>query len=88
MPDIDGRKDDIIVAALSQKFNDFIERYDRDVGALNEWRRSTDKELDAQGNILRDISPAYARGKWIVGLIMVGSIGVAIKSFWAHIAWK
>jgi hypothetical protein len=88
MPDIDGRKDDLIVAALSQKFNDFIERYDRDVGALNEWRKNTDNELKTQGVILRDISPAYTRGKWIVGLITIGSIGVAVKTFWAHITWK
>lgn len=88
MSEEDRRRDDLIVAQLSQKFNDFIERYDRDVGALNEWRKNTDAELDAQGVILRDISPAYARGKWVVGLIMVGSIGVAIKEFWSHINWK
>lgn len=88
MTDDDRRKDDLIVAQLSQKFNDFLERYDRDSGANNEWRRVTDLELKLQGEILREISPAYTRGKWIAGLIMVGSIGVAIKGFWAHIMWK
>lgn len=82
------RSDDFIVAQLSQRFNDFIERYDRDVGALNQWRKTTDDELKTQGNILRDISPAYTRGKWIVGVIMVGSIGIAVKQFWAHIGFR
>ena len=82
------RKDDILVAQLSQKFNDFIERYDRDMGALNEWRRATDAELKSQGDILRDISPAYNRGKWIVGVIMVGSLGMAVQEFWKHCTWR
>jgi hypothetical protein len=88
MSDNERRADDLIVAQLSQKFNDFIERYDRDCGAFNEWRRATDAELKTQGSILREISPAYTRGKWIAGLIMIGSIGVAIKGFWSHIMWK
>lgn len=83
----DGRRDDVLVAQLSQRFNDFIERYDRECGAREEWRRIVDIELKSQGDMLRDISPAYNRGKWIVGLIMIGSIGIAVKSFWAHISW-
>ena len=71
-----------------QRFNDFIERYDRDVGAINEWRRITDLELKTQGEILRDISPAYTKGKWVFGLIAIGSIGVAVKEFWTHIKWN
>jgi hypothetical protein len=87
-PDDEKRRaDDILVAQLSQRFNDFIERYDRDVGAINEWRRTTDVELKTQGEILREISPAYVKGKWIVGLVALGSIGAAVKAFWAHISW-
>jgi len=81
------RVDDILVAQLSQKFNDFIERYDRDVGAINEWRRITDLELKAQGEILREISPAYTKGKWVAGLIATGSVALAVKAFWSHITW-
>ncbi len=81
------RKDDIMVAQLIQRFNDFTERYDRDTGALNEWRRTTDLEIGKQGDILREISPAYTKGKWIAGLIAVGSVGVAVKAFWSHITW-
>lgn len=81
------RVDDILVAQLSQRFNDFIERYDRDVGALNEWRQSTDKELGTQGDILRKMSPAYNGGKWVLGLLTAGSIAIAIKTFWGHILW-
>ncbi len=89
------RQDDIIVAQLSQRFNDFVERYDRDCGAVNErdrvskeWRDKVDFELKSQSKILEEISPAYNRGKWVVGLIMIGSIGIAIKQFWAHISFK
>lgn len=82
------RSDDIVIAQLSQRFSDFVERYDRDVGAMNEWKRATDAELKFQGDILRDISPAYNRGKWIVGVIMLGSVGIAVKEFWAHCTWK
>jgi len=82
------RKNDVLMAALSQRFNDFIERYDRDCGADNEWRRTVDVELKTQGDILREISPAYNRGKWIVGVILVGSLGLAVKEFWRHICFK
>lgn len=88
MSDGERRVDDLVVAQLSQKFSDFIERYDRDCGALSEWRRATDVELKKQSIILMEISPAYMKGKWIVGLVMVGSIGVAVKEFWTHITWK
>jgi hypothetical protein len=81
------RADDVLVIQLSQRFNDFIERYDRDVGAINEWRRITDAELKIQGDILRDIAPAYSGGKWIIGLITIGSIGLAVKAFWSHLFW-
>lgn len=82
------RADDILVIQLSQKFNDFIERYDRDVGGLNQWKSSVDRELKDQSKILNEISPAYNRGKWIVALIMMGSIGAAVKALWSHIAWR
>lgn len=82
------RKNDLAIEVLTQRFNDFMERYDRDCGASIEWRRSTEIILSKQSEILTEISPAYNRGKWVVGLIMIGSIGVAIKTFWQHVAWK
>jgi hypothetical protein len=93
------RADDILVAQLSQRFNDFIERYDRDCGADNEreriareennkWKEKMEIEMKAQSKILEEISPAYMKGKWIVGIVMVGSIGIAIKEFWNHVLWK
>lgn len=82
------RADDVIITELSTKFDDFIERYDRDCGALNEWRRTVDIELKSHGDILREISPAYNRGKWIAGIITLGSIGVAVKAFWSHFKWQ
>jgi hypothetical protein len=88
MTDDDRRKDDVIIAQLSQRFQDFVERYDRDCGGMNEWRRTVELELKTQGEILREISPAYTRGKWIVGIIMVGSLGIAVKEFWRHVAFK
>lgn len=87
MTDFDRRQDDFMVAQLSQKFSDFIERYDRDCGALGEWRKNVDIELRIQSKILEEISPTYNRGKWIVGIIMLGSLGIAVKTFWAHIIW-
>jgi hypothetical protein len=82
------RKSDDAIIILTQRFNDFVERYDRDMGANNEWKRTTELELHSQSAALAEISPAYARGKWVIGLITVGSIGVAIKSFWSHLFWK
>jgi hypothetical protein len=82
------RKSDVAIALLSQRFDDFMKLYQRDQGAYEEWRRTVDLKLADQGDILRAISPAYAGGKWIVGLIMVGSIAIAVKEFWTHVAWK
>ncbi len=82
------RKNDIELAVLAKEFHDFVERYDRDMGASQEWRRTTEKVLKEQSDILTEISPAYNRGKWVVGLVMIGSIGLAIKSFWSHLTWK
>lgn len=87
-PEDYNRKSDESIILLTQRFNDFIERYDRDCGVSIEWRRVTELELKTQGEILRDIAPAYNRGKWVVGLIMIGSIGLAVKAFWNHLAWK
>jgi hypothetical protein len=83
----DNRKDDILVAQLTQRLNDFIERYDRDCGASSEWRRTVDGILKDQSKVLEEISPAYIRGKWIVALITIGSIGMAVKAFWSHLSW-
>lgn len=88
MEEKDRRQDDILVAQLSQRFNDFVERYDRDCGGNNQWRATVDAELKSQSKMLNEISPAYYRGKWVVLLIMAGSIGIAIKEFWAHCSWK
>jgi hypothetical protein len=82
------RKNDLAIEVLAQRFNDFMERYDRDCGANNEWRRVTELTLKEQSVILTEISPAYNRGKWVVGLVMIGSVGMAIKAFWQHILWK
>jgi hypothetical protein len=82
------RKSDLELTALSQKFSDFVERYDRDVGALSEWRRMKDAEIIEHAKVLSEISPAYARGKWVAMLVAVGSVGLAVKTFWSHISFK
>ena len=82
------RKNDTAIEVLSQRVNDLIERYDRDCGANNEWKRVTEATLKEQSAILMEISPAYNRGKWVVGLVMIGSIGLAVKSFWNHLKWQ
>jgi hypothetical protein len=86
--DLNRRHTDSMMVALNQRFNDFVERYDRDVGALGEWRRNVDIKIDDHGKILAEISPAYFRGKWVVALAMIGSVGLAVKAFWAHIKWQ
>lgn len=87
-PDEYTRKNDLAIEILTQRFNDFMERYDRDCGASIEWRRATETVLSKQSEILTEISPAYNRGKWIIGVTMVGSIGLAIKTFWSHVFFK
>jgi hypothetical protein len=86
--DSERRHSDGVLIALTQRFNDFIERYDRDCGANGEWRRMVDQSLKEQSQALSEISPAYAKGKWVVGLIAIGSIALAVKAFWSHIAFK
>jgi hypothetical protein len=82
------RKSDLELTSLSQKFADFVERYDRDCGASGEWRRTVEMMLKEHGAMLSDITPAYTRGKWIAGIIAIGSIGIAVKTFWSHIVFK
>jgi len=86
--DKERRHSDAVLIALTQRFNDFIERYDRDCGAAGEWRRTVEQTLKEQSIILSEISPAYNRGKWIVALVTIGSIGLAVKAFWNHVAFK
>ena len=85
--DSDPRFSTGAIIALTQRFNDFVERYDRDVGANGEWRRTIEIKMEEHGKILSEISPAYLRGKWIVSLIALGSIGLAVKAFWSHLSW-
>jgi hypothetical protein len=86
--DQNRRHSDSVMIALNQRFIDFVERYDRDTGALNEWRRQIDSTLREQDIILKEINPAYRRGLWVFGLIVIASIGVAVKEFWNHITWN
>jgi hypothetical protein len=86
--DVDRRHSDGVLIALTQRFNDFIERYDRDCGANSEWRRMVEATLKEQSLSLSEISPAYIKGKWIVGLITIGSIALAVKAFWSHVAFR
>ena len=86
--DFNRRHSDSIVIALSQKFNDFVERYDRDCGTNSEWRRTVELKIEKQSELLNEISPAYTKGKWIIGLIVVGSVAIAVKAFWDHIFFR
>ena len=86
--DMNRRHTDPMMVALNQRFTDFIERYDRDTGALGEWRRTVEVTLKEQSAILSEISPAYNRGKWVVALVMIGSVTLAVKAFWSHIKFQ
>ena len=86
--DMNRRHTDTVVIALSQRFNDFVERYDRDCGAQNEWRRAVELKIEKQSEMLNEISPAYAKGKWVASLIMIGSVALAVKAFWNHIRFQ
>jgi hypothetical protein len=99
LSEADRRVDATVIATLSQRFADFIERYDRDCGAANEryrndsetnkeWREKIQDQLNAQKEILSDIAPAYARAKWVIALSIIGSIALAVKAFWKHIMWN
>jgi hypothetical protein len=98
-PHLYVRKNDDLIVSVNQKLNDFVERSDRDVGAMNErknieretlmkWMESTDASLKSQGEILNVLSPIYIKGKAVLWVIVIGSIGLAIKSFWSHILFK
>ena len=85
--DVNRRHSDAVVIALSQRFNDFVERYDRDCGASSEWRKNVEATLKEQSKSLDEISPAYSKGKWVFALVVMGSIAIAVKSFWSHVVF-
>jgi hypothetical protein len=85
--DHDRRHDSGSLLILGQKFTDFVERYDRDMGASNEWRRTVEIQIKGNSELLAEIAPSYVRGKWIIGIILIGSIGLGVSTFWAHFTW-
>lgn len=84
----DMRKDDVIIERLDQKFTDFLERYEKDWQHTQTWRNYHDKMIKEHGDFINDFRPIYRRGLLAVGLIVTGSIAIAVKTFWNHVGWK
>lgn len=82
------RRDDILMAELSTRFKDFIERYERDWKHTQDWRKAHWEIMEEHGKLLSEMAPVYRKSMWFVGALVLGTIGVAIKAFWSHISWN
>lgn len=43
------------------------------------------QKIKDNSEILGEIAPNYRRGMWVVGAIIVGSVGYLVKAFWSHV---
>lgn len=82
------RQDDIAIAKLAVQFENFTDRYDRDLTETKEWRVSYEKVQKEHTELLAEIAPNYRRGMWVIGLIIVGSVGALIKFISSHFSWN
>lgn len=82
------RSDDIAIAELVVKLQDFVERYERDWQHTQEWRAAHWKVIDDNSKLLNEIAPNYRRGILVVSTIFVGTIAYVLKALLGHFTWK
>jgi hypothetical protein len=81
------RRDDHAVAILAQKFDDFLDRYERDSHQADICRRETLDLIKAHDNFISKIEPVYSKGMIAVGAFVLGLVGLMAVAVWTHIKW-
>lgn len=87
MNEPERRREDSQIGALRQELHDFIGRYERDSSAAADDRKEVLRVINSHDAFIRDIKPVYNRTMMGLGAIILGSIGIAVHSFWSHIKW-
>lgn len=93
------RSDDVAMAELIVKFQDFTERYERDREDdkkrqnaewqhTQEWRAAHWTKIDENSKLLNEIAPNYRRGILVISTIFVGTIAYVLKALLGHFKWQ
>lgn len=82
------RHNDVILATLNTRFNDFTERYERELLSSYKWREDTTERLKIHCEFVKRVSPVYQRMMWLFALITTSTIGIAVAAFFKHLYWK
>lgn len=75
------------MAELIIRFNDFLERYERDVRLSIQYREEILKTIHNHEDFIRDIKPVYAKGMMALGAATLAAIGLGVTWLWNHIRW-
>lgn len=81
------RKNDIQVATLLAKFDDFVSRYERESQINKDRMEELITTIKGHDEFIRDIKPIYAKGMVALGAAGLASIGIAVHWIWGHIKW-
>lgn len=86
--DLLRRHNDVEIAEFKVMLKNHIERYERDYEYTQKWRNNLSEILQEHTLFINELKPAYKRGIYLVGGLIVGSLTLAIKEFWGHITWR
>ena len=84
----DRRKADEQLIRLTQKFDDFVERYERDVSASSLRIAELSVVIKSHDEFIRDIKPMYTKSMVALGAFALGTIGLLVKWVWDHVIWR
>lgn len=79
------RKNDVIIARLSQRFDDFMERYDENQNQARAWRLDFSERLSKVEDFIKEFSPMHKKIMGAIVLIVAGSMTYWLKLFWDHL---
>lgn len=83
----DRRLTDPLLIALNQRFQDFIERYERDQRNSTEWREALLRRFDPMEKFFETVKPWHTRALYTISLAVIGTVAYWIKWFWDHVMW-
>jgi hypothetical protein len=79
------RNGDAQIIQLSQKFDDFVERYERDTEFTKQSHLEMKAIIAGHDEFIRDIKPMYSKMMVAFGAFVLGSIGVGVNYLWKNI---
>lgn len=85
--DLPRRRDDLAIAELTIKFQDFVDRYEREIELARIERLDLTAIIRSHDEFIREIKPMYSKGMIALGAFIIGSIGIATTWLWSHIRW-